>query len=168
MERSFEMISERLSQKLIRSRLSKGDVVFPCVGTIGKAVLIDENDRYHINHNIVKITPSSRIDGSYLVHYLMSTICNIKMDRFNASSSQPNVLVGSLRQFRIQLQPSVQEQKCISEKLSYQDAAENQEVEHLVKLRSLKTALMQELLTGKKRVTALLTNNLMKTGGGHA
>jgi type I restriction enzyme, S subunit len=155
-ERSFERISERLSQRLIRSRLFIGDVVFPCVGTIGNAVLIQENNKYHINQNIAKITPSARIDGSYLVHYLMSQLCRIEIDRFNASSSQPNVLVGSLRQFRIPTPPSVQEQKCISEKLSCQDESEEQEIKNLVKLRSLKAALMQDLLTAKKRVTALL------------
>lgn len=154
-ERDLERISDRLSQRLIRSRLFKGDVVFPCVGSIGNAALIREDDRYHINQNIAKITPGSQVEGSYLVHYLMSELCRIEIDRFNASSSQPNVLVGSLRQFRVPIPSDLKEQRSIAEKLNCHDAATDQESERLAKLRALKTALIQDLLTGKRRVMPL-------------
>lgn len=56
-ERDLVRISNKLSMRLIRSRLFNGDVVYPCVGTIGNAVAIEEDDKYHIQQNIAKITP---------------------------------------------------------------------------------------------------------------
>ena len=47
-ERDIVRISNSLSLRLNRSRLYKGDVVYPCVGTIGNAAVIDEDGKYHI------------------------------------------------------------------------------------------------------------------------
>jgi len=54
--------------------------------------------------------------------------------------------------------PPISEQKMIARIIESTDASLNELQRQLVKLRSLKTALMQDLLTGKKRVTALLND----------
>jgi type I restriction enzyme S subunit len=54
--------------------------------------------------------------------------------------------------------PPVHEQKNIEQFLAVQDERIKYEASKLAKLRYLKTALMQDLLTGKKRVTALLND----------
>lgn len=117
---NVQRISEELSQKLVRSRLFKGDVVFPCVGTIGNAVKIEEDNRFHINQNIAKITPTPDLDSDFLVQFLISDLCKKEIQRFNATTSQPNVLVGSLRQFSLLL-PPLAEQRKIAEILSCWD-----------------------------------------------
>lgn len=139
-------ISEELSQKLIRSRLFKGDVVFPVVGTIGNAIVIEEDNKYHINQNIAKITPNKNLSPYYLVQYLISTICRNEINRFNATTSQPNVLVGSLRQFRIPFPPLPEQQK-IAEILNTVDN-KIEVIEHqITETQELKKGLMQRLLT---------------------
>jgi len=51
--------------------------------------------------------------------------------------------------------PPIQEQNNIGEFLAVEDRRINMEAKKLAKFHSLKTALMQDLLTGRKRVTAL-------------
>ena len=77
--RDIVRISNKLSLKLNRSRLYKGNVVYPCVGTIGNAVVINEDDRYHIQQNIAKISPLFEyIDSEYLAYYRKYRWCELK------------------------------------------------------------------------------------------
>ena len=149
-DREFSFISDSLSKKLNRSRLYKNDIIYPCVGTIGNACVITEDDKYHIQQNIAKITPNiSLVYPYYLSHFLMSDFGLKEIERFNGSSSQPNVLVGSLRKYNIIL-PPLAEQEAIASALSDADAW----IEHLEQLiakkRLIKQGAMQELLTPKE------------------
>lgn len=149
-QKDFVRISNKLSMRLIRSRLFKGDIIYPCVGTIGNAVVIEENDKYHIQQNIAKITPNKKVLVSkYLAYYLMSSFGLNEIKKFNGSSSQPNILVGSLRKYSI-ISPPLHEQKAIAHVLSDTDnliqALENK----LVKKRAIKQGAMQQLLTPKE------------------
>jgi type I restriction enzyme S subunit len=100
-DKEISRITKKLSNRLIRSKLFIDDVVFPCVGTVGNAVSVKENDKYHINQNIAKITPGNKLDSDFLVYYLMSEHGRREIDKYNATSTQPNILVGSLRKFLI-------------------------------------------------------------------
>ncbi len=152
-EKDFVRISNELSLKLKRSRLCAGDVVYPCVGSIGNAAVITEDSKYHIQQNIARITPNpAAISSRYLANYLMSFLGEREVGRFNASSSQPSVLVGSLRQYRVPLPPTKAEQEAIAEALSDTDALIESLEQLIAKKRHLKQGAMQELLTGKKRL----------------
>jgi type I restriction enzyme, S subunit len=151
-EKDFERISSQLSNQLNRSKLYYGDIVFPCVGTIGNAVVIRENGKYHINQNIAKITPKKFMSSDFIVYYLMSEECKKEIDKFNATSSQPNVLVGSLRKFIITYPKDINEQKrIVSAILSIKETIDIDTV-LFSSLKALKTGLMQDLLSGRIRV----------------
>ncbi|EOR28090.1 restriction endonuclease S subunit [Clostridium sartagoforme AAU1] len=147
----IERISEELSNRLIRSKLFKGDIVFPCVGTIGKATVIDRDNAYHINQNIAKITPVKQMHSLYLSYFLISDFVKKQILKYNTSSSQPNVLVGNLRRFNI-IVPTIEEQEKIADVLSSIDAQIEEYENKNIKLKELKKGLMQQLLTGKIRV----------------
>jgi type I restriction enzyme S subunit len=151
-EKDIVRISNKLSLSLSRSRLCKGDVIYPCVGTIGNAVVINEDNKYHIQQNIARIIPSKEIDSTYLAYNLMGPSGYAEIWRFNATSSQPNVLVGSLRQYRVPLPRNINEQQAIATILSNI----NSEIEELKrkrdKYRQLKIGMMQQLLTGRIRL----------------
>lgn len=139
-------ISNELSNQLIRSRLFKNDIVYPCVGSIGNAVVIEENDKYHIQQNIAKITPRGGVYSYFISHFLMSSLGMREVLRFNATSSQPNVLVGSLRKFRINI-PSLPEQQKIADFLT--------EVDKRIELLEKKKTLLE---TYKKGVMKKIFN----------
>ncbi|MEI6521104.1 MAG: restriction endonuclease subunit S, partial [bacterium] len=165
-EKDLVRISNELSLKLKRSRLCKGDIVYPCVGSIGNAAVINDNDMYHIQQNIARITPNSIvINSEYIAYYLMSSLGNREVLRFNASSSQPSVLVGSLRQYRIPLPPTLTEQQAIAEALSDADALIESLEQLIAKKRNIKQGAMQELLTGKKRLPGFSGEWVVKTLG---
>jgi len=150
-ERDFVKITNELSLKLNRSRLYKNDVVYPCVGTIGNAVAIKEDNKYHIQQNIAKITPKPDVlDSDYLAYFLMSPLATKEVLMFNATTSQPNVLVGSLRKYKIPV-PKISIQRKITKILSTWDSAIETLQQLITKKERYKKALMQQLLTGKKR-----------------
>ncbi len=140
-------ISSELSKKLKRSKLCKGDVVYPCVGTIGNAAVIYEDNKYHIQQNIARITPNKNaILSEFLVHYLTSSLAEREVARFNATSSQPNVLVSSLRQYRVLLPRNYKEQEAIAKALSDMDALIQSLEQQIIKKQQIKQGAMQTLL----------------------
>ncbi|MGM0563263.1 MAG: restriction endonuclease subunit S [Pseudomonadota bacterium] len=152
-ERDVVRISNKLSLKLKRSRLCKGDVVYPCVGSIGNAVVINDDNKYHIQQNIARITPDPEyISPHFLANFLMSSLANREVERFSSSSSQPSVLVGSLRQYRVPLPPRISEQRAIATALSDVDALIEGLDQLIAKKRDLKQAAMQKLLNGETRL----------------
>lgn len=148
--RDFTFISEKLSKKLIRSKLFINDIIYPCVGTIGNSCVIEEDNKYHIQQNIAKITPAlNKVFPYYLSHFLMSDFGIKEVERFNGTSSQPNVLVGSLRQYNIIL-PPLPEQEAIAEALSDADAWIESLEQLIAKKRLIKQGAMQGLLSPKE------------------
>jgi type I restriction enzyme S subunit len=149
-EREFVRISNELSLRLKRSRLYKGNVVYPCVGSIGNAVVIVEDDKYHIQQNIAKIIPDeSEIFPLFLSYYLMSDFGFKEIQKFNGSSSQPNILVSSLRKYSIIL-PTLPEQTAIATALSDMDELIAQTEKLIEKKKAIKQGVMQELLRPKE------------------
>jgi type I restriction enzyme S subunit len=148
--RDLGYISNELSLQLKRSRLSIGDIVYPCVGTIGNAVVIEENDKFHIQQNIAKITCNDFASPYYVVQFLSSDYGLKEVYRFNASGAQPNVLVGSLRKYRINI-PSLPEQQKIASFLSAVDEKIQQLTKKKALLEQYKKGVMQQLFTGQLR-----------------
>lgn len=148
--RDLAYISNELSLKLIRSRLNVGDIVYPCVGSIGNAVVIEENDKYHIQQNIAKITCKESAYPHFVVQFLTSELGMKEVYRFNATSSQPNVLVGSLRQFKLRL-PHLPEQKKIADFLSAVDARIQQLGRKKEGLEQYKKGVIQKLFSQQLR-----------------
>jgi type I restriction enzyme S subunit len=137
-------ISNDLSLKLFRSRLFKGEIVYPCVGTIGNAVVIEEDNKYHIQQNIAKLTPKKDVSPYFISQFLMSDLGMKQVYRFNATSSQPNVLVGSLRKFEVYI-PEFEEQQKIASCLHSLDDLIGAQAERIEALKRHKKGLMQGL-----------------------
>jgi type I restriction enzyme S subunit len=76
--------------------------------------------------------------------------------------AQQHFNVGEMRSLLVKV-PCLQEQERIEKTLKSQNEAMDGALGMLYKFRSLKTALMQDLLTGKKRVTALLKDREVAT-----
>ncbi len=81
------------------------------------------------------------------------------MNIISGSSGQKNLSQSQIKGIEIAL-PNLAEQNSINQ-ITARSAQENTaNVNALAKLRALKTALMQDLLTGRKRVTGLLGSGL--------
>jgi type I restriction enzyme S subunit len=82
----------------------------------------------------------------------MSSLGESEVERFNSSSSQPSVLVGNLRKYRIALPPTKTEQELIASHLADIDALIAGLERLIAKKRDIKQATMQQLLTGQTRL----------------
>jgi type I restriction enzyme S subunit len=70
-----------------------------------------------------------------------------------------NLSLGDIRDFEMPI-PSIIEQKAVLSRISLLNNAHESALGFTSKLRSIKTALMQDLLTGQRRVTPLLNQEV--------
>jgi type I restriction enzyme S subunit len=148
-----EKISKYLSNELFRSKLHKNDIVYPCTGTIGNAAIIDENEKYHINQNIAKITPNLRILSKYLLYVLLSSSVKSQIHYNNSSQMQPVILIGDLRQMKVCLPKDIYEQKTVCDFIDLEtdklDAIIGKTEKEIELMQEYRTALISEVVTGK-------------------
>lgn len=109
---NVERISSRLSTFLSRSKLHKGDIVFPCTGSVGDAAIIPEDDKYHINQNIAKITFDGLVTSEFALIFLFSAFAKQQFELLNTSGVQPVILIGNIRELMIVV-PPIDEQMTI-------------------------------------------------------
>lgn len=151
-----ENIKKELSNFLDRTKLRKGDIVYPCTGTIGNASLIQEDDKFHINQNIARISPDLRkVDQHFFLTMLLSFATKSQINFYNSSQMQPVILIGSLRNIKIPF-PSIPEQIKIfefveigSSKILFGISLKEKEIE---KLKEYKATLINSTVTGKIKV----------------
>lgn len=134
------------------------DVLLAIVGaTIGKTCLAPSDfEPYTLQRSVALIRGKQGVlNNRFLLQYLKSPLFQSIIHTKTNTTAQAGLYLSQIADFNFPICP-IEEQIAITAKLeeigklgeSYQQTAE--------KLRSLKTALMQDLLTGKKRVTALM------------
>jgi type I restriction enzyme S subunit len=105
--------------------------------------------------NISKLLPD------YMVYAIYSESLQTKLLELAGGSTVGHIRVGDIRELPIPHPKSIEEQKAIAGTLSAEAAVIKKFETHRQKLCTLKTALMQDLLTGKKRVTSLLVDTMV-------
>ncbi|MDA7748401.1 restriction endonuclease subunit S [Gammaproteobacteria bacterium] len=106
------------------------------------------NGKFWVNNHAHILQPVSGVDIKFLCEFLES----IDYKNIASGSAQPKITKSSLNEIRVAL-PSNQEQKRISVILYSIDEQINFKNKKLHQIQSLKKSLMQDLLTGKVRVT---------------
>jgi type I restriction enzyme S subunit len=101
-------------------------------------------------------TNPDKLRSDYLVFAIHSEAVQSRLLELAGGSTVGHVRVGDIRSLSIPHPVSVTEQAKIASALSGVTTTLKRLTTNHLKLRSLKTALMQDLLTGRKRVTALL------------
>ena len=85
------------------------------------------------------------------IHWLKYKLDFWNLNQFSESSAQPGLSVEKLVRYRLSV-PSLPEQQKIAEILSVWDEAITKQTQLITQLETRKRGLMQQLLTGKKRV----------------
>lgn len=166
--RDIKTIPTSTSNKLLRSKLFKNDLVFAYVGTIGPIFLIEENDRYHLGPNTAKITVEKEINSKYLYHYFTSSFIANEIFETTSIGAQPSLSMTKIRSFKI-ITPSLKEQKAIATALSDVDELITNLDQLITKKKAIKQGAMQQLLTpshkGGKRLEGFSGEWVEKTVG---
>ena len=133
-----------------RSKVDKNDILFSMIGTIGKSVLVLQEPNFAIK-NVALFKNTNKCNQLYLKHYLDSDICYSRMSEDAKGSTQTFIPLGYFRTFLVPF-PPLAEQTAIANVLSSMDKEIETLNTKLEKYRNLKTAMMQQLLTGKIRL----------------
>ena len=154
-----ENVFEKENQRV---KLEKGDILMTRIGDIGTARLIDwdVNASFYVSLALIKKNP--KFDSSYLSFYINSNLFQSELWKRTIHVAFPKKInLGEISNCEVIL-PPLPEQKKIAEILSTWDKA-IETVEKLVaNSQQQKKALMQQLLTGQKR---LLDENGVKFKG---
>ena len=143
-------ISEELDYEYRRSRVKPNDLVISLVGTIGQLAIIPNwLNGANIHRNLGRIRSNI---SRYIYQYLQSQKATASIGKISAGSSQSALNLSALRDFLI-VTPLKEEQEIIQDILEAMDKNIQLSNHKLYQIKSLKKSLMQDLLTGKVRVT---------------
>lgn len=136
-------------------KIKKGDIIFGKRGTIGEPIILPdyEKHRFVLSFNVILIKPHECPD--FVFWSLKSKYVDEQIKIFINLTSQPSFGMQEIRSLDI-MTPKADERGRITEKLNKAEKILVAESENLIKYKSLKTGLMQDLLSGKVRVGQLI------------
>ncbi|RMD52231.1 restriction endonuclease subunit S, partial [Candidatus Parcubacteria bacterium] len=137
--------------------VKKGDVLLTKDGAnTGNCALNTFDEEFSLLSSVAFLRPNkSSLISEYLFQFILSNRGQNMIKDAMSGLAITRITLKIINSFFIKL-PSVQEQKKIVSILSSFDKKIKSDNRNLMKLKNIKTALMQDLLTGKVRVTKLL------------
>src|SRR2546427_4186570 len=137
------------------TEIKSGDVFLNITGaSIGRAAVADPRVAGgNVNQHVCIIRPKQgQLDPRFLCLFLLSQSGQKQIDSFQAGGNRQGLNFAQIRSFRLPLPLDINEQRAISSVLSDADALIETLDRLIAKKRDLKTAAMQQLLTGKQRL----------------
>jgi len=158
-------ITEPKDRALGSGKLERNDIVITTRGTIGNFGFFDDSITFeHMRVNsgmLILRNQDASINSVFLFLSLINYIFPFELQTKGSGSAQPQLPSKDLKTFHILLPPIV-EQVVIAEKIIKFEQRVAFEETALSKAVKLKSGLMDDLLTGRVRVTPLL-NHLPET-----
>lgn len=149
--------STRVASGYTRSRILTGEIVCAIRATVGKVLpVLAELEGANLTQGTARIAPGPAINRQYLLWAMRSFAVQRQFDLAIKGTTFREITLGQLRLLNIPHPTSKYEQEQIGvslEQLSHREKRERDEAE---KLRLLKQGLMDDLLTGRVRVTNVL------------
>lgn len=147
-------VSEECHRAFARSQLQENDILISIAGSLGRVSLITK-ELLPANTNqalaIIRLQTEA-CDCKYLKYWLESAYISKCIKDISTIGAQPNLSLKQINNFNV-LIPSWQEQQKIADILSSIDEQITNYEAEKQSLQRLKQGLMQQLLTGKIRVT---------------
>lgn len=144
-------VSASVYEQFIRQyEPKKGDVVLSRVGSYGVSSYADSEEKYCMGQNTVVITSNN--DLSYLYLLFQASLIKNQFDLSIAGSSQKSLSLKAIKNTLIPI-PSNEERLEITKRLDTLNSRLAIEKQFLSKMKNKKKGLMQDLLTGKVRVS---------------
>ena len=136
-----------------RRKVSCGDILLATVrpNLKGFAKVKAEHDGMIASTGFSVLTPKKGVSGDYLYHYLFSCHITGQINALVVGSNYPAINSSDVSGLKVYI-PCYDEQKKIAKVLNNADESLAQLEQQLADLKQEKKALMQQLLTGKRRV----------------
>ncbi|HFQ5220620.1 TPA: restriction endonuclease subunit S [Vibrio vulnificus] len=131
--------------------INAGDILLTVVGTLGRVALVPKEMKFTLQRSVAIIRTSNKASNQFLMQVFSSKeFNNLLMSKSN-STAQAGVYLGELAKIKLLL-PSLEEQQKIASVLTAADKEIEVLEAKLAHFKQEKKALMQQLLTGKRRV----------------
>jgi type I restriction enzyme S subunit len=139
-----------------RCFFSPNSIAFSRKGTIGKTRILPSGIRFALLDSLCVINAKKGTNSHFIYQMLRSHPLKQQIDSATMGVALPQMSIGRVRTLLIPVPNNEQEQSTIVNQISLISMREIQLWNELTKINLVKTGLMQDLLTGKVRVTNLL------------
>jgi len=130
-----------------------GDILLSCSGSIGRVCIVPNNIKFGLVRSVALIKIDKEVlNSKFLMYILQSPLLQKQMEMKQSKLAQANLFLRDINSLIIPF-PSLEEQLEIAQIISSVDEQINSYEKEKEKQIELKKALMQQLLTGKIRVT---------------
>lgn len=150
-------ISEFTHNSMKNSKVRKGDVLLNITGgSLGRCFYVDSNEEMNVNQHVCIIRPNKKINTIFLNMLLASEIGQKQIWFFQQGSGREGLNFQAIKNFYLPL-PDLEEQQKIAIYLDKQAAKIDQAIAlktaHIEKLKEYKSVLINDVVTGKVRVS---------------
>ncbi|EPA97803.1 type I restriction-modification system subunit S [Pseudomonas sp. G5(2012)] len=148
-----------------RTRLESGDILISITADLGiVGVVPDGLGEAYINQHIALVRPDLDVVNSrFIGHYLAGPIAQTYISKLNDAGAKAGLNLPTIRGL-VTAKPLRAEQDLIATRLDEIDNRLQNATSESGKLRELKAGLMDDLLTGRVRVTPLLAEAAQQKG----
>lgn len=145
--------TKEISDSYRRTILKDGDLIIPLRGKVGEVGLVDGDlVGANLTRGVALIAPQKDYASEFIKQYLSNrSSADRLLSSMNGSALQ-EITIETLRRFSIALPIDVKEQTAIGNVLSDSDALIDALEQLIAKKQAIKTAVMQQLLTGRARL----------------
>lgn len=148
----MDYIPTHVYERLGGGKVKSGDLVYCLRGSLGKfGVVSDDFGLGAVASSLVIVRPKKSTTTKFVSAYFKSNIAKNMISLWAGGAAQPNLGAKELASFLVPL-PDSQEQTAIANALSDVDALISELEKLIAKKQAIKTATMQQLLTGRTRL----------------
>jgi type I restriction enzyme S subunit len=145
-------ISPEADSALARSRVRNGDILMTITGNVGRVVRLSDLGPANINQHIARIRINDpSFDSSFVYHYLSQPSVRESFERITTGQAYPQISLSQVRAVTVPALP-MEEQERLADALTNADKLILTLEKLVSKKRAIKQGMMQELLTGRKRL----------------
>ena len=150
------LTDRRIDRQYRRSRLRSGDLVITIRGTTGRlAVIPPELDGANITQDTARVRLSDDHSARFCFYCLQSESAQAQIALHTIGQAVKGINIGDVKRLLLAM-PSLHEQERLADRFEGLEKTTYATSRALAKLKSTKAGLMKDLLTGDRRVAALL------------
>ena len=150
------LTDRRIDRQYRRSRLRSGDLVITIRGTTGRlAVVPPELDGANITQDTARVRLSDDHSARFCFYCLQSESAQAQIALHTIGQAVKGINIGDVKRLLLTM-PSLHEQERLADRFEGLEKTTYATSRALAKLKSTKAGLMKDLLTGDRRVAALL------------
>lgn len=149
--------SKRIANSYARSEVRTGDLVMAIRATVGKVLPVPNDlNGANLTQGTARISPNTLTDGNFLLWAIRHSRVQKAIQLEIKGTTFAEITLGALRQVPVAAPFDIEEQREIGRRLTVIDEQLQSEQAYFVKTHAEKSGLMDDLLTGRVRVTPLL------------